>query len=376
MIPAARLLGPSTLGKVAVLVTLIPIFSDLIDFGGGTFVSRVIASHKFSSKDYKLYLTRKYINCIFLLVPWAAILLFLGVDFILIVPLTLLLVLSNMLNLFNTNMQQIAIAQGKVGNAAFGLFIERFGWACFAVFIFVGVDSLEAFSLATILGYFAQSAFHYFTIIRRIPKGAENQNAIAEIRLKSYSDIGLKTIISNMYLFNQIIVTVIAGTTAGGIFSAAYRLRNLLIVGYISASWSMTNDLLVNHSREEFKSSLLKNRQTIILNILGILALFIFAEDLFTKVFGIQYEQSIVVFRLLCVSQILSVFQILITTYLMCGYHEKSLRRMVSAIVPITLVFEVFGAMFDGARGAAIGTLLSSLATSFIYVRQFWKLSK
>ena len=179
-----------------------------------------------------------------------------------------------------------------------------------------------------------------------------------------------------MYLSNQIFVTVIAGTTAGGIFSVAYRLRNLLIVGYTSVSWSITNDLLVNNSRKGFKNSLLKNRQTIILNTLGILALFIFAEDLFTRVFGLQYEQSIVVFRLLCISQILSVFQILITTYLMCGYHEKSLRRMVSAIVPITLVFEGLGAMFDGARGAAIGTLLSSLTTSLIYVRQFWKLSK
>jgi O-antigen/teichoic acid export membrane protein len=46
MIPAARFLGPTNLGKVAVIVTLIPIFSDLIDFGGGTFVNL----HTFSFK--------------------------------------------------------------------------------------------------------------------------------------------------------------------------------------------------------------------------------------------------------------------------------------------------------------------------------------
>lgn len=374
MIPAARLLGPSTLGKVAVVVTLIPIFSDLIDFGAGTFVSRAITNREFSRKDVELYLIRKSKNCVLLLFPWAVTFWLLGVNQIMIFPLTTFLILSNILNLFNNSMQQIAIAQGKSGSAAAGLFIERVGWSCFALFIFIGIDSLIAFSLATSLGYFAQSSFLYFNIFRRISTDIEHWR-VAENRFKSYSDIGVKTFISNLYLSNQIFVTAIAGATAGGIFSVAYRLRNLLIVGYTSVSWSITNDLLLNNTREEFKRSLLKNRLTIVLNTLAILILFVFAEVFFTMVFGLQYEKSIIVFRILCISQILSISQILITTYLMCGYHEKILRRMVSAVVPMTLAFEGVGAIVDGARGAAIGTLVSSLVTSLVYIHKFGKLS-
>ncbi len=375
MIPAARLLGPSTLGKVAVVVTLIPIFSDLIDFGAGTFVSRAITNNKFPRKSVEKYLVSKFKNCALLLCPWMATFWLLGVNWILILPLATFLIFLNMLNLFNNSMQQIAIAQGKSGIAASGLFIERFGWSCFALFIFVGVDSLSAFSIATSLGYFAQSCFLYFNIFRRISINSDYWGVAPEIRFKSYADIGVKTFISNLYLFNQIFVTAIAGATAGGIFSVAYRLRNLLIVGYTSVAWSITNDLLLNNSREEFKKSLLKNRLTIILNTLGIVLLFFFAEVFFKLIFGLQYEKSIIVFRILCISQVISIFQILITTYLMCGYHEKALRRMVSAVVPITLAFEGVGAIVDGARGAATGTLVSSLVTSLFYIRKFLKLS-
>jgi len=375
MIPAARLLGPSTLGKVAVVVTLIPIVSDLIDFGAGTFVSRAIASHTFSKDDLILYIKRKSKLCLLLVFPWTTISWLLGVNSILIFPLAALLILTNILNLFNNSMQQIAIALGRPGSAAAGLFIERVGWSCFTPFIFIGLDSLIAFSVATLLGYFARSSFHFFNDLRRISSGNKRQALARETRFKSYSDIGLKTLISNLYLFNQIIVTTIAGSTAGGFFSVAYRLRNLLVVGYTSVSWSMTNDLLLRNNPSEFKKSLLKNRLTIILNTLGILILLVFAEVFFKMVFGPQYEKSIIVFQLLCISQILSIFQIFITTYLMCGYQERVLRKMVSTLVPMTLAFEGIGAILDGARGAATGTLISSLCTAFIYMYKFRKLS-
>lgn len=375
MIPAARLLGPSTLGKVAVVVTLIPIFSDLIDFGAGTFVSRAIANNKFSNKDLKLYLKSKFKICILLIFPWAMISWLLGVDWIMIFPLVVFLLFSNILNLFNNSMQQIAIAQGRSGSAAAGMLIERVGWSFFALFIFIGLNSLAAFSSATILGYFAQSTYLYFSVLRRITNFTESQESSVEIRFKNYSNIGVKTLISNLYLYNQIIVTSIAGATEGGVFSVAYRLRNLLIVGYTSVSWSITNDLLLRNTPSEFKKTLLKNRLTLILNTLGILVLFVFAEQIFNLVFGLQYEKSVMVFRLLCVSQILSIFQILITTYLMCGYHEKTLRKMVSTVVPITLTFEGIGAFLDGATGAAVGTLISSFFTSIVYIYSFRKWS-
>jgi O-antigen/teichoic acid export membrane protein len=241
--------------------------------------------------------------------------------------------------------------------------------------VFAGIGALGAFSLATLLGYVAQSTFHYFNVFRRLSLNTENEGSENELGFKNYSDIGLKTIISNLYLSNQIIVTLIAGATAGGIFSVAYRLRNLIIVGFTSVSWSITNDLLINNTRESFKNALIKNRLTLTLNTFGILILMLFSREIITYVFGPEYEKSITVLRLLCVSQLLSVFQILITTFLMCGYHEKSLRKMVSVIVPVTLLFEGAGAVLDGARGAAIGTLLSSIVGAFIYTRQFWKLS-
>ena len=286
------------------------------------------------------------------------------------------LVLFNILNLFNKSMEQIAIATGNSKVAAAGLFIERMGWSSFAVFVFTGFKPLVAFSIATFIGYFLQAIFQCVFIYCRLSRSSVKPENLEEFRVKSYYDIGIKTIISNLYLSNQIIVTILAGPAAGGIFSVAYRLRNLLVVGYSSVSWSITQDLLRNNSRENFKQSLFKNRLTLSLNTVGLFSLFFFSEEIVLSIFGLRYEQSIIVLQLLCISQLLSVFQVFITTYLMCSYFERSLRKMVTLVVPFTLVCEGSGAMLDGARGAAFGTLFSTALTAIVYIQKYKSLSR
>jgi PST family polysaccharide transporter len=371
MIPAARILGPSTLGKVAVVVVLIPIFSDLIDFGGGFFLSRNLKKMQYSKRELENYFIKKIKLSFLLIVPWVITVLIFKINFALILPSTLLLILANILSLFNTTNQQIAIATGDANKAAYGLLIERLGWSTFFLLVQVGSNSIVIFFVSTMLGYLGQALYLYLNIFKVNFQEISDDIRVSEVKFSDYSEIGLKSLITNSYLLNQILVTTIAGSASGGIFNAAYRLRNLMVIGYSSVSWSITSYLLRDSSEKNFRKTLHVNRFTLIVNSLGLISLFIFAHTIFHIAFGNEYNQSIPVFRLLCVTQLLNMIPILITNFLMCNNKERALRRLMSKLVPLTLIAEATGAYIDGARGAAVGTLLATFVTAFLHIQYF-----
>jgi O-antigen/teichoic acid export membrane protein len=221
------------------------------------------------------------------------------------------------------------------------------------------------------LGYLGQALYLYLNIFKVNFQEISDDIRVSEVKFSDYSEIGLKSLITNSYLLNQILVTTIAGSASGGIFNAAYRLRNLMVIGYSSVSWSITSYLLRDSSEKNFRKTLHVNRFTLIVNSLGLISLFIFAHTIFHIAFGNEYNQSIPVFRLLCVTQLLNMIPILITNFLMCNNKERALRRLMSKLVPLTLIAEATGAYIDGARGAAVGTLLATFVTAFLHIQYF-----
>ena len=351
LIITARYVGADIFAKFGVLMILVNIVIDLVDFGSSANSSKDLASKTITKTQYFCTMKAKTIILFLVLLTSSPLMYGFKFSFLQILFTLIYSVLWIQVNY----VQSLFLILGDYFHSILLSMLERILWLSVVFFTFFSLDKEVAFVLPMILGLLFHVLMAYRII--DIPRNSRADLFSAMKVFRQNSAYAAGSIATDLVTLDSNLVLAATNAASGGSYLLGQRFKNQLILGFVVFSIRIRNSFATK-DKLAFYAILKKERYLIHCNTLAIFALlpitFYFADE----IFGPTYPNVNGVLTLIFANAIFVGFSYLLFDILnFSGFAEK-LRSQFIPLIPLQLSIIYFTALGFGVLGAALALSL------------------
>lgn len=347
----ARIGGVQFFGAFAISMSLLFVVVELVDFGNSTQAARNSALRRLSFDS----LRQSFSLIMFRGLP---VTLFCALSIIYVDPDFSLLYLVVALNLVPTTLsiyfQQFCFAHKKNVWANTSLIIEKLGWCSVWPLYLWGISARIAIPTSIVFGSFLSIVYILICLSRGEDTHIEENSNLLEFWKKENgsSFVGNKSIFGfrlfgNIGYLDNLLVGILFGHSAAGVYAAGSRLRVPLIVGFTSVGDLVVGDVL----KSERTTGLAIKRDYLIVVILNLLACCLaalFSNPISILLYGPNFvEASFAIFWFSIASIFIGVSSIIRSFLVAIGREIEVLKVTVYSTVSLFIGIVVLSYIAD-----------------------------
>jgi len=359
VILVARYCGASVFGYCTILVSVLSVLLDLVDFGGANWASRELSASRISATRFweisfaKSKLSLSYV----LLIP---LLIFLNEDIGVVAA--ILFTLFPFTWLRSNYIQQFLIVNQHVVKAVLLQLVERLCWLTIMLCAYLELDLYFSYIAPVVLGLGGHIVVGDAISRRR-------QFYRMTFRLFTFEDLrmhmifrhfGISSVLTDASSLDSLIVARFASLTDSGNYVLANRIRNpLTMVPQAIASnlkpiaAKRDNKLLSKFTNENWKLFLMNS-----IGVLGFALVMLFYAD---NIFGSTFVGVNLILFVGSLTAIPSGIVVVLSAFLAFSGREVLISRMHLLLVPLNLSSAGLMAFYFGAIGSIFSILIIQL---------------
>ena len=368
LIIAAHITIPSNFGKLSLILAVIAIGQDIVDFGGATWLTIRFREQKCGLGCLYATWRRKFILSLCLIPIMQVVFSFSHMELNNFLTTSFMLIILNF-NIQNAYFQQIANLKAHYTWSLLGLTLERTCWLLIYPFTLITNSFFLGYLISMIMGGFLHRRVNslYFKRAKRNDTFTTLLKSCSA-KLNQTRVFGSIALISDLTLLDVFMIQAFSNFVQVGEFSIVFRLRNTFTLGYSSAAITLSSWIAKDPSKRGLLSWYKRNSFVLACNTLALLLIISFSGSLSRLLFGEQYTDSSLILILLALASLFSLISIPLGSYFTFTNCEGTLRNIILVTIPINLLFVAIGAHLNGAVGAAMGFMVTFTCAAIVMI--------
>lgn len=357
---ASRYCGPGVFSKFSIILALLGVTADLLDFGSCSQVTRDLAAKRIQGKHFlEALLSKVFLVCV---IGSLFEIFFLFVR-IKSMPFLAFIFLYPVLWLMTNYVQGFLLVHEKYLLSVMLMIAERSSWLLIIFMKKLNFSSEESFVYPILIGLFFHVTIGCILISSSISKVNLNVFSGTIARFRKSRNFGIPSLLTDLSILDVSLVSFFIGVVSSASYVLGQRFRNPLSLGFMIFALRLRNSLAVG-DYQEFRQVVKEEFHLVILNIVGVcfFALLVFFQG--SKLFVSEYRNVNTVVSICFLNSIFVGCSYVFVSILNSTGNEKVVSIFYSIGIPCQLTLIAFGAFIYSVQGAAIFLLFSNLVFS------------
>jgi O-antigen/teichoic acid export membrane protein len=360
----ARYCGPTIFGYCTIVILVLSVVLDLIDFGGVSWSARELAAGRISNEQY-LYIACASFKNKSLLVILSPLWLLLSPDEGKIV---VLLVLYPALWNFTNYVQQFLIVKNQIDFAIKLQIGERFIWLTAIPMTLLDYNPYATFVFPILGGLTFHVCIGYFRLIKKNKLRLDNNLKRKAIYRRSFH-LGITSFLSDVGNLDTYLVAKFISISDSGSYALVTRIRNPLLIVFQAISTKQRPTLAMKN-KNQIQKIISEDLKAIVLGSILIVALAFFMLFFANSIFGNEYKNLQIIMFLGIISQLPAGASFMAANYLNAVGEEKYVAAVSTISVPIALLTVALFGFLHGILAVCWSVLFVNLMIMLIYLKK------